>query len=469
VAEATQGESTIAALAARQEQVCAGVMAEIDAAIKQATAELDAINAQFADDVRTAVDEGIAEAILPRTDQVEDRAHEAAEQVDDGWLEGLARAIGQIVVGLLIMVAVALVVAAIAAAFGVILTAWTAVMIAGAILLVVGFVLAVAARSEQAELADSPWYEIAGYALADTVGITGIAEGITGRDFVTGRTLTEGEQTERGVMGAFTLVTLVLGARAAIKGPPGGAFFRPNLLPRGWVGWRAALPQASRGMRIAGIEMWTGLRMGVRNMTEWVRTRVLRMGPTRPPPGLLGAVGEPSTAETLRPNETPYRNPPEMMTARRGQPIDVSQLDPAQRYLWVVDAEGNVIIAPESQPGFGRRVVHGDMTPGAGGEFRGTARAGGELSARVGPDGEVTWVMDSDSSYSFNRSDGARIGEPSRTAAHEVLTDTGTNTESIDVRAGDAWPLTEPRPPRPGAAPVVLPLRLPESEEETVE
>jgi hypothetical protein len=465
--QASQGESAIAALASRQEQLSAGVMTEIDTAIAQATAELDAINTRFAGDLRSAVDEGIAQAILPRTDQVEDRAQEAAAQVDDGWFSGLVRAIGQIVVGLLIMVAVALVVAAIAAAFGVILTAWTAVMIAGAILLVVGFVLAVAARSGQAELSDSPWYAIAGYALADTVGITGIAEGITGHDFVTGRALTQGEQTERGVMGAFTLVSLVLGARAAIKGPPGGAFFRPNLVPRGWVGWRAALPQAWRGMRVTGIEMYTGLRLGARNLNEWVRTRVLGAEPTRAPPELLDAVGEPSTAETLREAEMPYRNPPEMMTARRGQPIDVSQLDPARRYLWVVDAEGNFIIAPENQPGFKSRVVHGDLTPGAGGEFRGTARAAGELNARVGPNGEVTWVMDSDSSYSFNRSDGAVLGEPSRTAAHDVLTDTGTNTESIDVQAGDGWPLTEPRPPRSGAAPVVPPLRLPEESDAT--
>jgi len=192
-----------------------------------------------------------------------------------------------------------------------------------------------------------------------------------------------------------------------------------------------------------------------------VRTRLLGMEPTRPSPELLAQVGEPSTAETLRGSEVPYRHPPEMVVAERGKPIDVSALDPNKTYLWVVDGEGRVIIAPEHQAGFGRPVKHGDLVPGAGGEFRGQARAGGELNARWNEaTGEWVWEMDSNSSYSFARTDQGLLGEPSRAAAHEVLSETGTDTGSIDVKRGDAYPLA-PAPPQPGAAPIVPPARLP--------
>lgn len=474
--QAEQGAQAVAGTGARQDGLIAPVLAQIDAAVSQAEGEMAGMTEQLADELHRGVDESIAEAILPRTDDIESRTAEAADQVDDAWWEGLLRALGQIIVGLVILVVVALVVAAIAAAFGVILTAWTAVMIAGAILLVAGFVMAVWARSGQAELADAPWYQVAGIALLDTIGYTGIHESVTGRDFVTDRTLSAGERTERGVMGAVTMISLALGTRAAFKGPPGGAFTRPNVLPRGWVGWRAALPQAWRGMRVAGIEMWQGTRSGARSAVEWVRTRLLGMEPTRPSPELLGRVGEPSNTVTgsaqdpygARPNELPYRNPPEMMVASEGQPIDVSALDPNRTYLWAVDAEGRIIIAPEQQPGFGRYVKHGDLVPGAGGEFRGSARAGGELRARVNPQtGEVTWVMDSNSSYSFARTDQQLLGEASRTAAHELLSETGTDTSSIDVaHGGDGYTPTPPQPPRPGAVPGLLPARRPSETEE---
>lgn len=471
--QAQQGEQTATTVVAEQESLTSQVLVEIDAASAKAESDMAALTDQFATELHSGVDESIQEAILPRTDQVETRAHEAAQQVDDAWYVGLFRALGQIVIGLVIMVVLALVVAAVAAAFGVILTAWAAVMIAGAILLVLGFVLAIYSRARQPALANAPWYQVAGIALLDTVGYTGIHESIRGRDFVTGRRLSSGERTERGVMGAVTMISLVLGARAAIKGAPGGALTRPNWLPRGFVGRARVLPQAWRGSRVVGIEMWQGTRQGAATFSEWVRTRLLGREPTRPPADLLARVGEPSNTTTgsaptdPRPQELPYRNPPEMAVARRGQAIDVSAMDPSRTYLWAVDGEGNVIIAPEQQAGFGRLVKHGDLVPGAGGEFRGSARAGGELNARVDPvTGEVTWVMDSNSSYSFARTDRGSLGEPSRQAAHDLLTQTGTNTEGIDVLADrgvptSQTPLHAPAPPRPGAAPFIYPARRP--------
>jgi hypothetical protein len=470
--QAEQGALAAEDLSTRQDGLVAPVMEQIDAAIYEAESAMRDITARFAEELRSGVDESIEKAILPRTDDVGTRAAEAASEVDDAWYEGFLRAVGQIVVGLVILVVVALVVAAVAAAFGVILTAWTAIMVAGAILLAVGFVLALSARAGQAEMAGAPWYEVAGIALLDTVGYTGVHESISGHDFVTDRALTPGQRTERGVMGAVTMISLALGVRAAFKGPPGGAYVRPSSLPKGLFGWRSgggggflglrnAFAQMGRGMRAVGIEMWAGTKGGIRSAVEWVRTRLLGMEPTRPSPELLAQVGEPSTAETLRGSEVPYRHPPEMVVAERGKPIDVSTLDPNKTYLWVVDGEGRVIIAPERQSGFGRWVKHGDLVPGAGGEFRGQARAGGELRARWNDTtGEWVWEMDSNSSYSFARTDKGTLGEPSRAAAHEVLSETGTDTGSIDVLKGDRYPHA-PAPPRPGAAPVVPPAHLP--------
>ncbi|MGR9101078.1 MAG: eCIS core domain-containing protein, partial [Gammaproteobacteria bacterium] len=127
--------------------------------------------------------------------------------------------------------------------------------------------------------------------------------------------------------------------------------------------------------------------------------RAVRVSPgaIEPSEELLARVGEPSEVHTNRPYEWPYQNPPEMV-ASQGRRIDVTRLDPNRKYLWVVDREGNFIIAPEEQPGFGvteslpqgRPVKHGDLVPGEGGQSRGAARAGGELYAERGPDGQPT-------------------------------------------------------------------------------
>jgi hypothetical protein len=153
-----------------------------------------------------------------------------------------------------------------------------------------------------------------------------------------------------------------------------------------------------------------------------------------------------------------------MHVVRRGQPLDVSQLDPNKPYLWVIDREGNFIIAPERQPAFGRVVKHGDLVPGGGGEYRGVARAGGELNARIGPNGEVIWTMDNNSSYTFLRSDKQTLGADNLRGAYDVLTQTGTDTSRI-VIGQNYGGATSPAPgQRPGAVPVPPLPRRPEQE-----
>jgi len=277
-----QGQDILSGVATQQQDMINSVLAEVDRASEQARQEMLGITEQCRTELNNATTESITQAIKPRTDQVETRAHEAAEQVNEGWLTGLARAVRQILIGIVILVVVALVVAAIAAAFGVILTAWTAIMIAGAILLAVGLIISIIHRSGQRELQGKPGTIIL-LALSDTVGITGIYEGIRGKDIVTEKRLSDAARTERGVLGAVTLISLVVGVRSAIKGPPGGVYYirpiggaRLGWLPSGEIlpGRRAAFTRAGEGVKSVAQGLWAGARQGVRSLREWIRERL---------------------------------------------------------------------------------------------------------------------------------------------------------------------------------------------------
>jgi hypothetical protein len=292
-----------AGLEKQQRTTAAGVLAEADRAVDEARTQVRTMNTAARDGLRQAADRAVEEGTRPRTDDVSTRAREAAEQVDDGWLAGLGRALVQIAVGLIVVVVVALIVAAVAAAFGVVLTAWTAVMVAGALLLAVGLVYSLVQRLRQPELQGSPGTAIL-LALSDTVGATGIIEGIRGRELVTDRPLSAGERTERGVLGAVTLVSIVFGVRSAVKGPPGGAFVRPTELP---VGWRGVLPRMWKGTSVAAVELWNGLAAGVRSAREWLSSRkpAAEAGPEAGPEGGTTTSSEPAPVQEPAPVPEP--------------------------------------------------------------------------------------------------------------------------------------------------------------------
>lgn len=157
---------------------------------------------------------------------------------------------------------------------------------------------------------------------------------------------------------------------------------------------------------------------------------------------MLRAIGDPSGVTTFRTHEVPYHNPPRMTTIR-GEPLNVHELEPGKTYLWVVDVDGNFIIAPEKQGAFGRNklypsgrpVKHGDLVPGEGGATRGIARAGGELRAEIGVDGRPTgrWILDNNSSYTFSRRDKALLSPESLDATHSLLEHYGTDVSQIVV------------------------------------
>lgn len=156
---------------------------------------------------------------------------QTGDDPSQAWYWGLLRAGVQIALGLLMLVALALVSAAVAyAVFGVGLAAWTAAMIAGAMLFIASLIGALVHRYGQT---GQLWLSI-GLALLDALGIVGIIESVSGTDSVTHTRLSDGARTERGVVGLAALGAIILGARAAIKGPPGGIYTRPPTLE--WPG-----------------------------------------------------------------------------------------------------------------------------------------------------------------------------------------------------------------------------------------
>lgn len=131
----------------------------------------------------------------------------------------------------------------------------------------------------------------------------------------------------------------------------------------------------------------------------------------------LNAGAPVSATHTLRAHELPYQNPPVMNRTPLGETLSLDELDPAKKYLFVLNARNTLVLAPETQPGFakseahpeGRIVTHGDLNPMADGQGRAPARAGGNFYFKDG-----AWKMDLDSSYCFNRTDGKIMPNPQR-------------------------------------------------------
>jgi len=198
----------------------------------------------------------------------------------------------------------------------------------------------------------------------------------------------------------------------------------------GWLGGQI-FGEGSKGQKIMGFvgSLLGGAVAGGLAMRGAPR---LPRGPPPPDPATVARTGEPSVPgprSIARPNEVPYRNPPEMHRVAPGEPPP--NLDPNKKYLWVVDNDGNVLIAPEDQSGFGRVVKHGDLTPAPDGTSRGPARTGGELVHN--PD-TGKWEMNNDSSYAHHRADG-NVGTPDNlNAAKDLMQQGGMDTSNIETK-----------------------------------
>ncbi len=165
----------------------------------------------------------------------------------------------------------------------------------------------------------------------------------------------------------------------------------------------------------------------------------LRLADDAPDAALLERIGEPSGTFTHRASEVPYANPPRIIRANPSRPTSLQALDTGEDYLWVVDADGDLLIAPELQgpTGYapGRKVPgivkHGDLTPGPDGATRGIARAGGELKWDPAAG---KWTLNNASSYSFNRTDEVLGTLDNLEAVRELMGRSGIDPSMIQLK-----------------------------------
>ncbi|MEV0667054.1 hypothetical protein ACIBI3_27745 [Actinomadura luteofluorescens] len=160
--------------------------------------------------------------------------------------------------------------------------------------------------------------------------------------------------------------------------------------------------------------------------------------------------------------ERPYISPPTVQIIRQGAPLAVSMLDPSRTFLWLIDAQGDIRIAPEQDPSYAslypRRVYlegsgrpdhglkHADLAAGASYDrvtrllrLRPPARIGGELRPETAHDGLLTgrWILNNDSAYNARKTrlDFKSMGQKELRIAFELLRATGTDTSDITVHA----------------------------------
>jgi Domain of unknown function (DUF4157) len=320
-ARSQQGQSVVAHTRSQQEELATSATSEVNSAAEQARSEVSGINEKFRGELHNGANESIREARKPRTDRVEDREAEAAERAGKSWIVGVFRAIGDIVVGLLILALVALVVAAFALAFGVVLGLWGALMIAGGIMLAVGLIMSIVNRSQQKEFREAGLGTQILVVAGDTLGLTNLVEGITGREVLTGTKLSESEQARRATIGAFSAVMLLLGARSALRGGPRAPVGRPAAAPGKVIPIRGRAPAAP------------GKVIPIRGRAPAAPGKVIPIrgrapaGPSvvRPPPRPSGqAVFEGSLARTLPAEPLPVIEPlPPTPPAPAPAPIQV--------------------------------------------------------------------------------------------------------------------------------------------------
>jgi len=136
------------------------------------------------------------------------------------WLRGSLKAIGKAALFVGAIVGLAFVIVALAP---VELTVAGVALAIGGVLLAAGFLHSIVQRSlESVATGTGNPLTVFLVAIADTVGISGVYEGITNESILSGQdlNLSEEEQYERGVGGALQFAMLVLGLRTAKGGRP---------------------------------------------------------------------------------------------------------------------------------------------------------------------------------------------------------------------------------------------------------
>ena len=297
--------TVINAIDKRHDTITTGSLDQIKTATTQAVANPAKVNDQFAADSAKAADQSIAKAKEPLPalqGNVKAAADKAKEEHERSLFAqigmGILKALGGLLIGLVIVIALALVVAFVAGFFGVALTAFGAMMIAGAILLAAGAIYAYYQRSHNPETANLGVGKLLLLSVADATGVTALYEGITSSSIATGKELhLDAEaRTEKITTGLISLVMIALAAKGGGSSP----WVRPVELP---------VAGAEGGVTAAGAvgaELWAGGKLVGKGALEWVKEKLGSEPDTTPTPTTAGAkpVGS-KTAGGPRPTKLP--------------------------------------------------------------------------------------------------------------------------------------------------------------------
>jgi DNA anti-recombination protein RmuC len=211
----TDSSSAVTNMIAGQAEMIKNAYTEIDKQIDERKGKIAKVNERFATDLKPAVDESIAEARKPLTDPLWSRCNEAGEKAGESWWEGVIDAIGSLIKGLLIIVALAALLVLIVAALGGTLGFMAAMLIVGVVMLSVAAVASFINRRNQG-------FGVAaslGLAVTDAFGLTGIWEAASGKEVGTGKHLSTYERSKRGTEGVLSVILIVAG----VRGSKGGA------------------------------------------------------------------------------------------------------------------------------------------------------------------------------------------------------------------------------------------------------
>jgi hypothetical protein len=206
-----------------QAKLTADAFVEVDKAIKDRKDKIGQTNEKFRDELKAETDENIAAAKTPLTDDLYDRATEAAEDAGKSWWEAVLDAVVSIVTGLLIVIALAMLLVA----AGLCSTILGAMLLIGAVMMVYTFLNSLVTRLSMGQ----GWKGV-GFAITDAFGVTGLIEAGTGFDSFTGDPLSDYEKTKRGTESGINLLLIIFGARSSRGGPPkiGGGQKRVNIM-----------------------------------------------------------------------------------------------------------------------------------------------------------------------------------------------------------------------------------------------
>lgn len=214
------------------QQFGAGIQQQIDSAKQGWAGEKDKLGADIQGKVTTGLQShGQVEQKAPP--QFEAAAKSAASQAGGSIgskLMAALSAVSEFAAGLVTMIAWGAVLFFAAPLLGLTgLGLGACIAIVAVCFLIAGLILAYVKRLEDLSklYPDEPWYVnfglgllALGIAALDVMGLTGLYEAFTNRDFLTDKSLhlTDEERVKRGVLGFLTIFTLVIGAVKGLKG-----------------------------------------------------------------------------------------------------------------------------------------------------------------------------------------------------------------------------------------------------------